>query len=83
VPHAANGVLYVKLRDDPATVQTLTLPVTLVSPAESRATAAQAQPASAPEASSPPGPSVTEPVTLPDAQDAKPEAPPDASSGKS
>ena len=27
VPHAANGVLYVKLRDDPATVQTLTLPV--------------------------------------------------------
>ncbi len=31
VPHPANGVLYVKLRDDPATVQTLTLPVTPIS----------------------------------------------------
>jgi hypothetical protein len=28
VPHPVNGALYVKLRDDPATVQTLTLPVT-------------------------------------------------------
>ncbi|MGB6726147.1 MAG: hypothetical protein WBE74_09575 [Terracidiphilus sp.] len=28
VPHPANGQLYVKLRDDPDTVQTLTLPVT-------------------------------------------------------
>jgi hypothetical protein len=27
VPHPANNLLYVKLRDDPATVQTLTLPV--------------------------------------------------------
>jgi hypothetical protein len=27
VPHTANGVLYLKLRDDPATVQSLTLPV--------------------------------------------------------
>jgi hypothetical protein len=32
VPHPANGVLYLKLRDDPQTVQTLTLPVTLVAP---------------------------------------------------
>ena len=32
VPHPANGVLYVKLRDDPATVQTLTLPVTPIAP---------------------------------------------------
>jgi hypothetical protein len=30
LPHPANGVLYLKLRDDPETVQTLTLPVTLV-----------------------------------------------------
>jgi hypothetical protein len=29
VPHPTNGVLYLKLRDDPETVQTLTLPVTL------------------------------------------------------
>jgi hypothetical protein len=28
VPHPVNGILYVKLRDDPATVQTLTLAVT-------------------------------------------------------
>jgi hypothetical protein len=28
IPHPANGVLYLKLRDDPATVQTLTMPVT-------------------------------------------------------
>jgi hypothetical protein len=28
VPHPVNGILYVKLRDDPATVQTLTLPIT-------------------------------------------------------
>lgn len=27
VPHTANGTLYVKLRDDPQTIQTLTLPV--------------------------------------------------------
>jgi len=27
VPHPANGVLYLRLRDDPATVQTLTMPV--------------------------------------------------------
>ncbi len=32
VPHPANGVLYLKLRDDPQTVQTLTLPVTVVAP---------------------------------------------------
>jgi hypothetical protein len=30
VPHPTGGVLYLKLRDDPATVQTLTLPVTLI-----------------------------------------------------
>jgi hypothetical protein len=28
VPHPAGGILYLKLRDDPGTVQTLTLPVT-------------------------------------------------------
>ncbi len=28
VPHASNGTLYMKLRDDPGTVQTLTLPIT-------------------------------------------------------
>jgi hypothetical protein len=44
VPHPANGTLYLRLRDDPGTVQTLTLPVT-----QSTSTAPQAaQPAPAP-----------------------------------
>jgi len=33
VPHPVNGMLYLRLRDDPPTVQTLTLPVTLMSTA--------------------------------------------------
>jgi hypothetical protein len=38
VPHPAGGVLYLKLRDDPATVQTLTLPVVAVTlPSEAAA----------------------------------------------
>jgi hypothetical protein len=33
VPHPANGILYLRLRDDPPTVQTLALPVTPMTPA--------------------------------------------------
>jgi hypothetical protein len=40
VPHPVNGSLYLWLRDDPATVQTLTLPVMPVSPLGSQAAAA-------------------------------------------
>lgn len=50
VPHPANGVLYLKLRDDPQSVQTLTLPLTLVSPtsqAAAQTAASQSQPAAA------------------------------------
>ena len=87
VPHPANGVLYLKLRDDPATVQTLTLPVTLISPAESKAAAAQAQPAAAPPATPPAAPpvtapAITEPANPPTAQGSAPASPKDASSGK-
>ena len=32
VPHPVAGILYLKLRDDPSTVQTINLPVTLMSP---------------------------------------------------
>jgi hypothetical protein len=39
VPHPVNGVLYLKLRDDPATVQTLTLPVMPAAQSGSQATA--------------------------------------------
>jgi hypothetical protein len=60
VPHPANGTLYIRLRDDPATVQTLSLPVTLVTPAASESAAARnrpqtAQPAepSAPDSAAP------------------------------
>jgi hypothetical protein len=45
VPHLVNGVLYLKLRDDPETVQTLTLPVTLVSGAAAQTPPVAAQPA--------------------------------------
>jgi hypothetical protein len=52
LPHPTNGTVYLRLRDDPETVQTVTLPVTLISLLESHAVAAQppaaAQPASAP-----------------------------------
>ena len=44
VPHPVNGQLYLKLRDDPATVQTLTLPVMPGAQPGSQATA-QGQPA--------------------------------------
>jgi hypothetical protein len=57
LPHPTNGTVYLRLRDDPETVQTVTLPVTLISLLESHAVAAQppaaAQPASAPAASQP------------------------------
>ncbi len=49
VPHPVNGQLFVKLRDDPATVQTLTLPVTLApSATQSASGQAPAQPAQSP-----------------------------------
>jgi hypothetical protein len=41
VPHPVKGVLYLKLRDDPASQETLTLPVTPMTPAEQVAPAAQ------------------------------------------
>jgi hypothetical protein len=51
VPHPANGVLYVKLRDDPATVQTLTLPVTPITDAAAKSLpqAAEPRPEASPE----------------------------------
>jgi hypothetical protein len=47
VPHPLNGVLYLKLRDDPETVQTLTLPVKLLN-ASASVVSTQAQPAATP-----------------------------------
>ncbi len=48
VPHPANGTLYLRLRDDPATVQTLTLPVTPATQPAPQTPAAPTQPAAAP-----------------------------------
>jgi uncharacterized protein YjbI with pentapeptide repeats len=45
VPHPVNGTLYLRLRDDPATVQTLNLPVVLVREPASLTGPAPAQPA--------------------------------------
>ncbi len=53
VPHPTKGVLYLKLRDDPANAETLTLPVTLMAGTEPAARVAQA-PAS--ENAQPPAP---------------------------
>jgi hypothetical protein len=60
VPHPVNGALYLKLRDDPDTVQTLAMPVTPIAPPAAVTAAAAAQP--------------TEPVAKPEAKsDAKPD----------
>ncbi|MGD0731129.1 MAG: hypothetical protein ABR956_07680 [Terracidiphilus sp.] len=48
VSHPAGGVLYLKLRDDPDTVQTLTLPVIQTGPQPKSAAAAAALPVPAP-----------------------------------
>ena len=73
VPHPVNGFLYLKLRDDPATVQTLTLAVTPlqtvmppVRPAATPPAASTAPPATAPKA--PPQASATVPATSSEGQ---------------
>jgi hypothetical protein len=75
VPHPSGGVLYLKLRDDPTTVQTLTLPVTPVSlPAE--AAAIKAQP-STPQPTQP----APEPATSPSSGSSAPETAPAVPAG--
>lgn len=66
VPHPVNGVLYLKLRDDPTTVQTLALSVMPLTPGVSAPTAvkpaADVKPADQQNAQTPiPPPSKTEP----------------------
>ena len=77
VPHPANGVLYLKLRDDTNTVQTLTLPVmpmswltqTAATPKSAiqsetaPSVPAQTQPADAPEPATEPAPAQAAPKT--------------------
>jgi hypothetical protein len=60
VPHPGNGMLYLKLRDDPATVQTLSLPI-MTAPVPVQAQPAPAQSAQPGAAMPPPAPAKTEP----------------------
>jgi len=69
VPHATGGTLYMKLRDDPGTVQTLTMPVTPV-PIQAAApvTPTAPAPAAAPETTAPQARPETPPATTPQSQ---------------
>lgn len=72
VPHPVGGLLYVKLRDDPLTVQTLALPVLPMTP--STMNPARAQPAPPPAETEP----ETEPVVAPGTEPATPQKQPAA-----
>jgi hypothetical protein len=53
VPHSSSGVLYLKLRDDPRTVQTLTLPVLPMLPPTAQPAAPPIQPQADPAPTTP------------------------------
>lgn len=80
VPHTANGTLYLKLRDDPATVQTLNVPITLVSAAEARS--ASSQPSAALPATPQATPTLDAPGLDTNAPEKEPALSPDSSTGK-
>jgi hypothetical protein len=65
VPHPANGTLYLRLRDDPATVQTLTLQVTPANQTGPQAPASPNPPAAAPAMPPAAQPDKTEPKSAP------------------
>lgn len=68
VPHPSGGMLYLKLRDDPATVQTLALPATVTAPST-------LQPAPVLPAVTPAPPTVPAPADAPAATTTAPEQP--------
>jgi hypothetical protein len=72
VPHPVNGMLYLRLRDDPPTVQTLTLPVTLMSTAMANRPATIPLPAT-PSATASAGRQTPAPQTPPAAAQAEPQ----------
>ncbi len=76
VPHPLNGVLYLKLRDDPATVQSVTLPVIPIAPP---AAEAQKPHPAVPAAPAPPPavpPAETGPASKPAPSNSEPSSPP-------
>jgi hypothetical protein len=70
VPHSSTGALYLRLRDDPATVQTLSLPVTTGAPTAAQppaTTPAPLQPPVQPEPAAPaPDDDTPKPASAPD-----------------
>ena len=89
VPHPANGVLYLKLRDDANTVQTLTLPVmpmsgltqtptaqkAAIAPEEASSVPAQTEAADAPEPVAEPAPALAQPKATSAAPSPSPDKP--------
>jgi hypothetical protein len=76
VPHPSNGILYLKLRDDPSAVQTLTLPITSISlPVEAAALKSQTP---TPTQSAPAEPPVQTPPANPSPDETGPAATPQA-----
>jgi hypothetical protein len=78
VPHPVNGVLYLKLLDDPATVQAVALPITPISASDAPAlkplpaippaaptAAPEATPPAQPNPAAPEGPSAAQPSSSP------------------
>lgn len=73
VPHPVNGVLYLKLLDDPATVQALTLPITPISALASEAPELKSQPVISPPAPATPAGTPSAPSPAETVPAAKPE----------
>ncbi len=86
VPHPVDGALYLKLRDDPATVQTLNMPVTLIPFRSLAATTRHEPPAAetAPEPAAEPAPPTGEaPANEPGTSPATPASGPAAATPNS
>jgi hypothetical protein len=81
VPHPVAGALYVKLRDDPGTVQTLNMPVTLV-PLRALASETHRESPATESAPEPAGPAAENPATEPTSASAPPEATPNSPNGQ-
>lgn len=77
VPHPVNGALYIKLRDDPSTVQTLNMQVTLVT-LRSLASETRREPPAAEAAPEPTTPAAETPANQPATAPAAPASAPDS-----
>ena len=76
LPHPTNGTVYLRLRDDPETVQTLTLPVTPITLLESHAITVQTPAAQPPASPTPPAAATPQPEKPEGSTAAKPDSAP-------